>query len=86
VGYSDDYTRETENAFAFLLSFTGLTPGDYSFNVYALVDGGRVATEAEHIVVTGPGEVPLPGTAVLMASALLGVGGVLRRHKRKKSA
>jgi hypothetical protein len=79
------FTREDEHTFQFLLSFTGLIPGVYDFNVYGTVDGGRVATEPEHIVVTG-GEVPLPGSAALMASALIGFGGVLRRHKRKKAA
>lgn len=85
-GCSGSFTREADGTFTFDLSFVGLAPGDYTFNVYALVDGGRVAVEGEHIIVTGAGETPLPGTAALMLSGLAGLGALVRRRKQKKKA
>ena len=61
------------------LTFTGVTPGEYKFNVYATVDGGRVATEAEDIIVGGGGKVPEPATMILLGLGLLGLAGVRRK-------
>jgi hypothetical protein len=74
------WSRETARDFNFDgLSFTGLAPGVYDFNIYALVDGGRVASEREHIVVgDGVPAVPEPGTILLMGLGLLGLGTVRR--------
>jgi hypothetical protein len=85
--YSAGYDRSVERVFPFDLTFTGLIPGDYTFNVYALLDGARFATEAEHIIVTSgeAGITPLPGTAALMLSGLAGLGALLRRRKQKKA-
>jgi hypothetical protein len=74
---SGSWTRETAHGFNFAgLTFTGVTPGTYDFNVYAIVDGGRVATETEHIVV---GAVPEPGTLLLLGAALIGLVGLRRK-------
>jgi hypothetical protein len=85
ANYTGAFTRDIDRLFGFNLGFTGLLPGVYDFNVYALVDGGRVATELEHIVVTGAA-VPLPGAAWLMITGLAGIGALTRRRRRKQNA
>jgi hypothetical protein len=83
--YTGSFDRSVDRTFGFTLGFTGVSAGDYSFNVYATVDGGRVATEADRICVGGtPGAactatVPLPGTLALLGAALLAAGFVRRR-------
>ncbi len=65
------YDRSIERTFNFTVAFTGNTVGDYSFPINALVDGGIVAVESDHIVVA---DVPEPGMLSLLGLGLLGMG------------
>ena len=76
------FDRETDRTFGFDVTFTGLATGDYSFNIYALVDGGRVATESDRIKVGDGTAVPEPATLLLIGFGLLGLTGVQRRMKK----
>lgn len=80
VAYTGSYNRSVERTFDFDVTFTGVTAGTYDFNIYGLVDGGRVATEADHIVVGST--IPEPGTLLLLSLGLLGLGGVSRKIRR----
>jgi len=77
--YSGAFDRSVERTFGFDLTFTGVSPGDYTFPTYATVDGGRVATEVDHIVVNAGSPVPDAGSTMM----LLGLGvtglGLIRR-------
>ena len=77
--YTGEYDRSEERSFDFDVTFTGVAEGDYDFEIYALVDGGRVATESDSITV---GVVPEPNTMLLMGIGLMGVAGVCRRRKK----
>src|SRR5690606_20008589 len=76
------FDRETERTFDFEITFTAESPGTYAFNTYGVVDGGRVAIEADRIVVLGEGgggtPVPLPGTLLLLGAGFAVLG--LRRR------
>jgi hypothetical protein len=75
LAYIGDYDRSVTRTFGFDLTFTGDALGTYSFPVWALVDGGRVAKEADRITV-----VPIPG-AFLLGMLGLSVAGIrLRKH------
>lgn len=79
--YTGTYDRTIDRTFNFDVTFTGVTPGDYSFNIYATVDGGRVATESDRISVGGEVAVPEPSTLLLFGLGLLGLTGIRRKFK-----
>ncbi len=79
--YFGDYDRSIERSFDFDVTFTGLAEGEYSFSIYGLVDGGRVASEADRITVGDGTPVPEPGTMLLLGVGLLGLAGMRRRFK-----
>ncbi|MBT5108915.1 MAG: PEP-CTERM sorting domain-containing protein [Rhodospirillaceae bacterium] len=72
------FDRSVERTFDFDVTFTGVAPGDFFFDIFATVDGGRVATEADHITV-GITDVPEPGTL-----GTLGLGIALLGFARRK--
>ena len=74
------FDRSVENEFDFDVTFTGVTPGVYDFEIQALVDGGIVATETDHIVV----EDIIPEPATIVIWSLLGVcfAGAYRLRRR----
>ncbi len=79
-GYTGTFDRSIDRTFNFDVTFTGVTEGTYGFNIYALVDGGRVATEADSITV---GAVPEPGSITLLGTVLLGLATAIYRRRRK---
>ncbi|MGA1790100.1 MAG: PEP-CTERM sorting domain-containing protein [bacterium] len=68
--YSGSYDRSVARTFNFNVTFTGDAAGTYDFNLYGTVDGGRVATEADHINVG----VPEP-SMLLLSIAMMGIFG-----------
>lgn len=79
-GISGAFDRSITRFFDFDVTFTGLAAGTYDFSIFALVDGGIVATETDHIVVTG-GAVPEPATWAMMIGGFAIAGLSLRRRK-----
>lgn len=78
------FDRSVDRTFNFDLTLTGNTAGTYDFNVYGAVDGGRVATENDHLVVhdvSGP-TVPDGGSTILLLSSAL-AGLVALRGRRQ---
>jgi len=75
---SGSFDRSIDRTFSFLTTFNGVTGGTYDFNIAATVDGGVVAMEADHIVVTS---VPEPSTYALMSLGLAAVAFLRRRRK-----
>jgi hypothetical protein len=71
-----EWTRELDREFVFSVTFESLEDGTWDFSTLALVDGGTVATELDHIVVgdgVGP-EPPPTGVPEPMTVSLLGMG------------
>ncbi len=83
-GHSGSYDRSVSRDFGFTVTFTGTTPGDCSFDINALVDGGIVATERDSFRVTagGPAPVPVPASLPLLLGEFLGSGAFLRRRRK----
>ncbi len=78
ASYSGSWDRSVSRSFGFDVTITGDTAGVYDFNIYGTVDGGRIGTEVDHIVVTS--SVPEPGMLGLMGLSLAGLGLVRRRR------
>lgn len=74
------FDRSIERTFDFDVTFTGVTPGTYDFSIYGTVDGGRIGTETDSIVVSGgPAAVPEPSTYLLLSCGLIAL--VFSRRK-----
>lgn len=73
------FDRSIDRLFDFDLTFTGLIAGTYDFSIFALVDGGIIATETDHIVVTGG--VPEPASWAMMIAGFGLAGLSMRRRK-----
>ena len=84
-----DYDRSIENLFTFDVTFTntGLAAGDSTtFDTFALVDGGIVATEVDTFnngEPIGPAPVPLPAAGWMLLAGLGGLAAMRRRSKAK---
>jgi hypothetical protein len=73
------FDRSITRTFNFTVTFAAGAPGTYDFPIYGTVDGGRVATETDHIVVTGA-TVPDSGSALmLLGLAIAGVEAFRRK-------
>lgn len=77
--YTGSFDRSVDRTFTFDVTFTGASAGVDDFHIYALVDGGRVATETDSFTV---GAVPEPGSIFLFGTVLAGVAAVVRRRRR----
>lgn len=73
--YAGDFDRTVDRTFDFQVDVTGTSIGSDSFDVYALVDGQRVAVETDFVEV-----VPEPKAAMLFGIGSLLVAGSLRRR------
>ncbi len=81
--YVGAYDRSIERTFEFDVTFTGDTLGIYDFSIYGIVDGGRVGTEVDRIVVTDA-VIPEPSTYLLLGSGIAAFA-FYRVRKKKRS-
>jgi hypothetical protein len=77
-----DYDRSVDRTFTFDVTFTRNADGDSDFDVFALVDGGIVASESDSF----PGDprvapIPLPAAGWMLMAGIAGIGAVGRRRK-----
>lgn len=75
--YTGDFDRSIARDFTFEVTVCNDAGGDHSFDLYATVDGDRVALANIEIADAGTPTVPDGGsTALLLAAALVGMGGL----------
>jgi hypothetical protein len=77
-----DFDRSEDRTFTFDVTFERLAEGEITFETYALVDGGIVATEIDTFLDGDRVDpIPLPAAAWLMLTGL-GAMGVMSRRRR----
>lgn len=82
--YSGAFDRSIARTFDFTTTITGVTPGNYVFDLNALLNGTTVvSTELIQITVVGDvSAVPEPASLILVGLGLLGVASVRMRRTR----